>query len=108
MGHDVSNFYLGILNEGLRMEFVNKATIVLLPKVQNPTSMANFRPISLCTVIYKIIAQMVVNQFRLVLNKCIDQAQNAFVPGCLITDNILVAYEVLHTFQKKKSGGKGI
>lgn len=52
---------------------------------------------------------MVVNRFRLVLNKCIDHAQSAFVPGRLITDNILVAYEVLHTFQKKKGmGGKGI
>lgn len=84
------------------MESVNWENIVLLPKVLNLTKMVNFRPISLCNVIYKIIARMIVNRFSLVLDKCIDVSQSAFVPGRLITDNILVSYEVLHTVMNKR------
>lgn len=61
MRHDVCSFCLGVLNDGLGLESVNRANIVLLLKIPNPTSMANFHPTGLCTVIYKIIARMMAN-----------------------------------------------
>lgn len=69
--------------------------------------MSNFRPISLCSVIYKIIARMVVNRLRVVLDKCIDTTQSAFISSKLIIDNILVAYEILHIMVNKRFGQKG-
>lgn len=89
------------------MEFLNVTNIVLIPKTSHPTNMENFRPISLCNVLYKVIAKVVVNRFQHVLDACIDNAQSAFVPRCLITSNVLVTYEIMHTLKNKRIGIKG-
>lgn len=96
-----------MLNDGASLDLINITNIVLLPKVLNPTIIANFRPISLCSVIYKLIVKMVANRFRLVLDKYIDPSQSAFVSSRIILDNILLAYEILHTFSQKSYGKKG-
>lgn len=74
VGVEVSNFCLGVLNSKLNMEAINRTNIVLIPKTLNPTNMVNFRPISLCNVIYKLIAKVIANRFRKVLDACIDHA----------------------------------
>ena len=69
--------------------------------------MTDYRPISLCNVIYKIIANVLANCLKQILPHVISPTQSAFVPRWLITDNILVAYEVLHAMHCKKKGKKG-
>ncbi|KAH1114164.1 hypothetical protein J1N35_007542 [Gossypium stocksii] len=68
----------------------------------------NFRPISLCMVFYKIISKAIVNRFQKVLDLCIDSAQSGFVLKKLITDSMLLAYEILHTLRNKRVGKKGL
>lgn len=48
-----------------------------------------------------------VNRFRQVLDGCIDEDQGAIAPGRQITDNIFIAYEILHSFKKKRDGCQG-
>ncbi|KAA3476813.1 reverse transcriptase [Gossypium australe] len=107
VGGDVVNFCLGILNDDQSFGKLNSTDIVLIPKVKNPINLANFRPISLCMILYKIVAKTVANRLQRVIGKCIDEAQSAFVPGRLISDNVLLAYEMLHTFRRKRTGTKG-
>jgi hypothetical protein len=84
------------------LEEVNNMVLVLIPKVKNPHQLTNFRPISLCNVIYKIYSKVIANHLCLTLDDIISEEQSAFVPGRLITDNILVAYESIHYLRRKK------
>jgi len=82
---------------------VNNTSIILVPKKDAPDDLKGFRPISLCNVIYKIVAKCLVNHLRPFLHDLSAPTQSAFIPGRMITDNALIAIECLHAIQ---SGNK--
>ncbi|KAL0292601.1 UNVERIFIED_CONTAM: hypothetical protein Sradi_6983500 [Sesamum radiatum] len=81
---------------------VNTTLLVLIPKVQLPSSVSDFRPIACCNVIYKAIAKILVRRMQQVLHLLIDSSQNAFVPGRSIADNVLLAQELLSGYNVSK------
>jgi len=85
---------------------VNNTLITLIPKVANPETSAQFRPISLRNTLYKILAKILVNRLRPILQRIIHPAQNAFVPNRTIHHNILSAHEIINKFRHFK-GKKG-
>lgn len=89
--------------DGCMPEGVNDTAIVLIPKVQYPESLKDYRPISLCNVIYKVVSKCLVNRLRPLLDSLISENQSAFIPGRLITDNILIAFECIHAIQQDAS-----
>lgn len=97
VGPTVTRAVLGVLDDE-----VNFTTIVLIPKVKNPQDMKQFRPISLYNVIYKLCSKVLANRLRLFLDDIISDEQSAFVPGRLISDNVLSAYECIHYLKRKK------
>lgn len=54
-------------------------------------------------VIYKIIAKTIANRLKEILHLIISHIQSAFIPGRLITDNIIIGYECLHKIRLRKS-----
>jgi hypothetical protein len=111
VGPEVCNAMLKFLNSAEMEGAVNSTNIVLIPKIKNPRCVSDFIPISLCNVLYKLISKVLVNRLKVVLPYIISCNQSAFILGRLITDNILAAYENLHTIHThmwSKVGHMGI
>jgi hypothetical protein len=102
IGGDVCKVVLAFLNGDEMLDIVNDTVLVLIPKVQHPQELTQFRPIALCNVLYKMCSKVIANRLRLVLDDIILEEQSAFVPGRLITDNVLVAYETVQYLRRKK------
>ena len=100
IGPCVLDCVLQALNSGTMTPHANETYICLVPKAKNPQKITKFRPISLCIVIYKIMSKVLANRLKKILPKVISEAQSAFVLGMLITDNVLVAFETMHTIDQ--------
>ncbi|XP_031120802.1 uncharacterized protein LOC116024038 [Ipomoea triloba] len=104
VGGDVSAFVIDCLNSCTFPEGLNDTNVVLIPKKSVPESVSDLRPIALCNVVYKIMAKVLANRMKHLLGNIISESQSAFIPGRLITDNILVAAEVGHYLNRKQNG----
>lgn len=108
VGNEVLSLVLSILNDGKSPECINKTFIALIPKCKSPNSPKQFRPISLCNVVMKIVTKTIANRLKPFLPEIIDEEQSAFVHGRMITDNALIAMECFHWMKKKTKGKKGM
>jgi hypothetical protein len=106
-GEETTQEVLLALNTGVILEGWNDTTNFLIPKVDDPELVTKFRPISLCNVIYKIISKMLALRLKSILPEIISPMRSAFVPGRLITDNVLVAYESIQAINNKRAGHNG-
>ncbi|KAL0463002.1 UNVERIFIED_CONTAM: Retrovirus-related Pol polyprotein from type-1 retrotransposable element R2 [Sesamum latifolium] len=103
----VSSRVSDVLNKFSLDPLINFTHIVLIPKCPNLDNMSQFRPISLCNVVYKLISKVLANRLKPFLESIISSSQSAFIPGRLITDNVLVAYEINHYLSHKRQGKVG-
>ncbi|KAG6466890.1 hypothetical protein ZIOFF_075312 [Zingiber officinale] len=105
VGEDVFQAVLDFFRGAELPRGMASTTIVLIPKVDSAQRWRDFRPISLCNVSYKIISKLMAQRMASVLGKVISPAQSGFVPGRLISDNILMAQELDHKLNYHIRGG---
>ncbi|KAA3474276.1 reverse transcriptase [Gossypium australe] len=91
---------LEFLNIARSLSALYHTNIFLISKRGSPSNMTHFRPIKLCNVLYKIISKAIMNRLQLIMTRFIGEKQSAFVSGRLITDNVIVALEMIHSFQQ--------
>ncbi|KAK4385468.1 hypothetical protein Sango_2670800 [Sesamum angolense] len=104
---DVIACVLNLLNSHVMAPNLNDTRLVLIPKCKHPEYLSQFQPISLCNVIYKIASKTIANRMKSILDRIISPSQSAFVPGRLISDNILLAFELNHFLNSKTRGKQG-
>ena len=104
VGPDGLSTTLSVLNLGIIPPNINHTFISLIPKIKSLATAKDFRPISLCNVIYKLIFKTIANCLKKCLPKLIFDSQSAFLSNRLITDNILIAFETLHHLKNKRTG----
>ena len=108
IGTKVCNAALFSLNSSKLNKELNYTYIALIPKSKNPLCVSNFRPSSMCNVIYKLISKVLANRLKKVLPEIISSYQSAFIPWRLIMDNVLAVYETLHTMHSRMYGKTGL
>jgi len=106
VGDSVSRFVLDFFASGKLPEGTNDAIVVLIAKVLKPERITQFRPISLCNVLFKTITKTLVMRLKRVISKLIRPAQASFISGRLAADNIVIMQEAVHSMRRKK-GRKG-
>ncbi|KAF2324181.1 hypothetical protein GH714_009418 [Hevea brasiliensis] len=88
--------YEAIRQSGHLPEGINHTHICLLPKVKSPKFIGQYGPINLCNVIFKIISKVIANRLKEIFGGVMDEAQSAFMRRHLITDIVLVVFELFH------------
>ena len=90
----VGNLVIDLVNkvfvERKVSEFLNRTHIVLIPKIQGPEMLGNYKPISLCNTVYKVITKIIVARLRPYLEKLISHIQTAFVSRRKGIDNVII------------------
>ena len=102
MGRSVINKVKRIFVDRRLPEYLNRTHIVLIPKIQDPKTLGNYKPISLCNSMYKIVTKIIIARLRPYLDKLISPLQTTFVTRRKGIDNTIIAQEVIHTIIRKK------
>jgi len=92
---DFMHFLMEFHRNGKLSKGINSTFIALIPKVQSPQRINDFRPISLVGCMYKVLAKVLANRLQSVIGSVVSDVQSAFVKGKQILDGILIANEVV-------------
>lgn len=105
LGVKVSVAVLSILQGPIMIYSLNSTFIALILKINSPTLVSEFQPISLCDVVYKLVFKVITNRLKHVMSFLISWNQSTFILGRLIIDNILLAHELLHSMKGLRHKG---
>ena len=75
--------------------------------MEKPKKVVEYKLISLCNVIYRIVAKTIANRLKEILHQIISPSQSVFIPNRLIMDNVIIGYECLHKIRHSKGKKNG-
>ncbi|GKD56853.1 RNA-directed DNA polymerase, eukaryota, reverse transcriptase zinc-binding domain protein [Tanacetum coccineum] len=101
VGSDVCFPIKEFFESGQMLGEINATLITLVPKIQTPIKVSDFRPIACCNMLYKCISKIITNRIKSGLKKLVQINQSAFIPGRVILDNILLSQEILRGYGRQ-------
>lgn len=84
-----------IFTSGSLSQFLNQGLINLIPKNASRDTIGGWRPITLLSVAYKIIAKAMAMRIRAVARSVVRKQQTGFVQGRFILDTVISACKAL-------------
>ena len=105
---ELMGFVMDFMRKGKMERGLNNAFITLIPKVNAPINLNDYRPISLVNSLYKILSKILANRLKKVLPSIISDTQSAFIGGRQIMDGVFVANEVIHSMKIKRWNKGGV
>ena len=106
VGDSVCQFISSIFLNPREIRRINQIFISLIPKVDHLEFVTQFRPISLCNVMYKLVTKTVANKLKRIMPILVAPTQCGFIKGRTSSNNIIIAQEVIHKMHHLR-GNKG-
>lgn len=101
VGHEMIMAVQEFFVSGKMLQQWNATILTLIPKKQNAVLVSDFRPISCCNTVYKVVSKLLANRLKQVLPSVISKTQSAFIPGRLLVENVLMATELIQGYNWK-------
>lgn len=102
MGSDVCAAVWEFFETDVLSPHLQHTLLVLLPKVDNPRTAAEYRPIACCSTIYKCITKLLCTRLSKVFSSLINLNQGVFVQDRMILHNVILSQELLRGYNRAK------
>lgn len=102
---DIMKFVTTYFKDKNLTKFYSHTCLALIPKVESPSRISDFRTINLSNYTNKIISKIIMRRVNPMLNRFITENQSGFVSGRLITENVMLSQEIIHDIAKPNKGG---
>lgn len=101
IGEDVTVAVQSFFIKGFLPKGLNSTILALIPKKEEAKVMRDYRPISCCNVLNKIISKIIAKRLKGILPKCITLNQSAFIKERLLMENVLLATELVKDYHNE-------
>lgn len=99
-GPTVTKEVMLFFQTGIMKPVIAHSNLILIPKIDAPLRVTDFRPISVCNLLYKVISKLIARRMQPLMANMIANTQTAFIPGREISENVILLREIIHSFKR--------